>query len=338
MTAPTQPRDTEEETRFVLEQTVVVELASSLGGDDFGVRQICQGGDWLFMLVSFMKERMMCGVVAIDRETLTVGASRELGYIKHDNGGGTLRCTTSGSRVSLGQEFMIHIFDHGGGAFAEASFLETEQHTEAGWFWGDDHVLHFDEQAGGLVLTDFLTETTRLLGFEYADHYGLSPAGRFGACIGKRSEQNATELVIFSMPDLQVLGAWPMKDGREELIFHPHEESILTVRDGALLRIEVGGDGRTTEHVLQSEPQGRLMCYDSMGHRVFCDTGYYAFPSTPPKIEVWTAARDSLSVASVPVDGDTCWMLPDGALVLDLREANPAGAVRLSFVRPDSDG
>lgn len=312
-----------------LERSAVVELARSLGGSDFELRELCQGGEWLFLLLSFRspESRLHCAVVAAGRDTLEVGATQVLGYIKHDNGGGTLHCTASGSRVSVGTEFTVHVLEHREGSFAASHAVDTEQSTEDGWFWGEDHLLHLDEMsAGGLVLTDLRDGHASVLELEAVDRYGVSPAAAFGATLA------AGELIVVALPELTVLGRHPVGGSRDELLFHPTRPELFTIREDAMVRVDVAADGtRVTE--LRSVPTGRLEAFDLAGRKAFARTDHYRLPSTPLTVELWDADEDRLSVLPLPVDGRDWWVLPDDALAVAHRGPEPPGGVRLSFAR-----
>ncbi len=315
---------------LALDRTAVVDLASSLGGTELELRSACAGGDALFLLLSYRDERgrLGCAVAAVDRVTLEPWATHALPYIKHDNGGGTLRCTASGSRLSVGTEFTIHVLDTRDGSLSPTHDADTEQHTEEGCFWGEDHLLHLDEMsAGGLVLTDLRDETTSVLELESPHRYGVSPAGAFGAFI--TSDGITLELVTFSLPDLQVLGRQPLAGTRDELLFHPTEAAVFTVDGETLIRVDVGSGARS----MRARPMGRLVAFDHAGRAAFARTDYYRLPSTPPTLEVWVTADDRVVELELPVSGRAWWGLGDDTLAVAHREPEPPEGVRLSFVR-----
>ncbi|MCA9709245.1 MAG: hypothetical protein KDK70_25600 [Myxococcales bacterium] len=336
-------------------RTVVVPTQRALGAEDeeFMVRATCVGGRWLFVLGSFSRREggLGCAVLAVDRERGEIEGVYQTGYIKYDNGGGTLRCLPDGSRLTLGREFTVMVVDFGGGEFVERTWLDTEQSTEEGWWFGPDHVLHLDEmERRGLVLTHVETGATVVATAaqgrvpEVVQRYAVSPCAPVAAVLGQprssRGRSDASVLVLLRLPELTPWLEVPLKNRRhtDELVVHPTRPIVLTTDDDRILEVRLGGPGEPELVRRTAGPLGRLQGFDATGRRLWLDPGYYALPSQPSTIGVWDPERDALDALILPHRVDAYESIDDQTMIAVHSQGDAGGGLTLMWLRVPSLG
>ncbi|MBP6633881.1 MAG: WD40 repeat domain-containing protein [Kofleriaceae bacterium] len=120
------------------------------------IRQAVIASDTLFMLVTDHADYggLCCAVLAFD---LRLGAwiGRETtGYIKFDNGGGTLSVSPDGRHVAVGAEFSVSVYDHTAGSLVWSVNLDDDddQTSRPGVFVDADRIVRIIEDH--LMLVD----------------------------------------------------------------------------------------------------------------------------------------------------------------------------------------
>jgi hypothetical protein len=192
---------------------------------DSALRAVCIGGDTLFTLeVVRVSDQLACRVRAFALATGRERASSLLPYIKYDNGGGSL--VAQGSRVAVGAEFGITVFDLDDAGFHACARLETEQDVCEARFLAPDVTIHWSIDR--FVVTDLRSGETRQ-GPELEDIYGaidrlaVAPTGRSMLGCGVRSARHLQDVYRIDLDTLDVVDLYevagdvmpaPLMDGR----------------------------------------------------------------------------------------------------------------------------
>jgi hypothetical protein len=124
------------------------------GGDSPAVRQAVIGGGTLFILVTAEDREggLCCAVLAFDLRQGVLAGQTSLGYIKFDNGGGTLSVAPGGGRVAVGSEFCVTVYDYVDARFDRIADLEADdQSTRPGLFVDSDRIVRSGERRFLLV-------------------------------------------------------------------------------------------------------------------------------------------------------------------------------------------
>lgn len=193
----------------------IAEYSLDVRADSY-LRCVCVDGETMFLLRTIDEPELACQVLAFDLARGEVLGTYQLGYIKHDNGGGTLSATAAGRRVAVGSEFSIFIFDLVDGEFIYCRALGTEQHTCAARFLDPDRTIHWawtDDGIDAFESTDLRTGES-YLGPEVEDELGaledfeIEPDGRHLVAIGDAKREASgyrTALHRIDVRDFQVV-------------------------------------------------------------------------------------------------------------------------------------
>ncbi|MEL6545856.1 MAG: hypothetical protein AAFQ82_14600 [Myxococcota bacterium] len=238
------------------------------------------------------------------RSTRTAEGIYTLGYIKHDNGGGTLQCLPDGSMLTLGSEFSVTVLDHFEGIMGDRCFLDTEQATEEGWFWSNDYVFHDDQmESKGLVLTRLTDNSKRVLpcSDDWVRYYATSHLHPVAALLTAPKNRKGTDLVLLSLPDLAPFFRISLGPKRcDSLLFHPREPRLfVSLGSGSA---EVRFDNLEAPAVLptKSAPRNGLSFFNGTGTHIYAGSHVYSSRERPATIERWDVALDCVEELNVP--------------------------------------
>lgn len=326
----------------------VLSVAASLG-TVVGVSRCCVGGDWLFLLLNFRSgEGLASAVVSIHRKTWRVGGVHKTSYIKHDNGGGTLHCLADGSKVALGQEFMLNVFQNRFGQLESLTYLDTEQETQAGCFWGRDCVLYLDPMTyEGLVLARLEEGTQRVLpvGRENAswctvDNYAVSPVRPVAAMWATPTSPSGgraarTELVLLALPALEPFFRLSIDGvGGHSLLFHPSKPCVFVRHGNRLIEVSFHEPNAPTTKEAREELKWPLLFFGASGRYAYSAPDLFRAAEHDFVVERYDVSlerREALIVPCQPGGGALGLWQDDTLVVAQVGEGD--GELALSLVQ-----